>query len=208
MQSNFNKKHIKASTCGQQSVKTWGSPFTLRSGLSHAQQRQKRLRVALRSRGECGWSWHLIWGASRLGRSSPQLAIFPYPGCAVGLCREEYVCFSMLVCPERSQYAADHSDITHKSSTTGQIKHSASQLELLGDSEREVAVSCWCVCVNPVGTKPPLAPPLSFKLHHSINLRKLECCGNSDKVMPSSKVSQHKWKELNFTQGGWSQECY
>lgn len=123
----------------------------------------------------------------------------------------KHVCFSMLVCPERSQYAADWHhlcDITHKSSTTGQIKHSASQLELLGDSEREVAVSCWCVCVNPVGTKPPLAPPLSFKLHHSINLRKLECCGNSDKVMPSSKVSQHKWKELNFTQGGWSQECY
>lgn len=102
--------------------------------------------MALRSRGECGRSWHLIWGASRLGRSSPQLAVFPYPGCVVGLCREEYVRFSTLVCPERGHYAADHSDITHKSSTTGQIKHSASQLELPGDSEREVAVSCWCVC--------------------------------------------------------------
>ncbi len=36
----------------------------------------------------------------------------------------------------------DHGDITHISSSAGQIKQAGSQLELSGDSKKEVAVSC------------------------------------------------------------------
>ncbi len=137
---------------------TWVSPFTLRSGHSYTQQRQKRPCTAQRKRGEFRRSWRLIWGASLGWRSSPQLAMFPCPGSAVGLCRDKCACvLCVCVCPERGHNVVDHSDITHISSSAGQIKQAGSQLELSGDSKKEVAVSCWCVCVNPVITKPPFA---------------------------------------------------
>ena len=69
------------------------SPFTQRSGQSYTQQRRKCPRVARRSRGELRRSWHLIWGASPGWRSSPQLAVFPCPGSAVGRSAGRSVCF-------------------------------------------------------------------------------------------------------------------
>lgn len=67
--------------------------------------------------------------------------MFPCPGSAVGLCRDKCV-FCVCVCPERGHNVVDHSDITHICSSAGQIKQAGSQLELSGDSKKEVAVSC------------------------------------------------------------------
>lgn len=69
--------------------------------------------------------------------------MFPCPGSAVGLCRDKCACvLCACVCPERGHNVVDHGDITHISSSAGQIKQAGSQLELSGDSKKEVAVSC------------------------------------------------------------------
>ncbi len=63
--------------------------------------------------------------------------------CCGALQGQVCVCFvCVCVCPERGHNVVDHGDITHISSSAGQIKQAGSQLELSGDSKKEVAVSC------------------------------------------------------------------
>lgn len=67
------------------------------------------------------------------------------PGLCCGALQGVCVCVFCergCVCAARGHNAVDLGDFTHRSSRAGQIKQAGSQLELSGDSEKEVAVSC------------------------------------------------------------------
>lgn len=143
---------------------TWVPPFRLRSGQSYTQQRQKCLCMAQRRRGEFRRSWHLIWGTSLGWRWRLQLAMFPWPWSGESGVRGLCVC--ACVCPDRGHNVVAHSDITHISSSTGQIKRlSAGTPEGLKKKRKWLFPADLCVWTLVI-TKPPLAahcPSTSIK---------------------------------------------
>lgn len=155
--------------------------------------------MAQRSRGSFRRSWHLIWGTSLRRRSRPPPTVFSIPCVCRDLHREVFCGIARVFCPDGGGPQCGSPQWHHphiqrsRADKTGRLPAGTPPG---GEKKKEVAVSCWSLCVNPIITKPPLADHCPSKSVEPPEPP--EACGYFVKVMMTLRVQPAQMGETTF----------